>query len=78
MSNKYSRGNLLMTRQDDNCFGHTGHHQVLNTRMLNDYLQINLRYRAGSRGLHKIGTVVTNRESRLKQNKICVVWCLIF
>jgi hypothetical protein len=26
--------NLLMTRQDNNCFGHTGHHQVLNTRML--------------------------------------------
>jgi hypothetical protein len=22
-----------MIRQDDNCFGYTGHHQVINTRM---------------------------------------------
>jgi hypothetical protein len=29
LSNNYSRGILLTTRQGNNCFGHNGHHQVM-------------------------------------------------
>jgi hypothetical protein len=32
--------NLLVARQDDNCFGHTSHHQVINTRMLNTVMNL--------------------------------------